>query len=150
MRRFSRSQQELTLNLKETEGSGKRLKILLADDEPFNLIVLEGSIRQIEPRAVIHQALNGKIAYDMMIDSIEAQYDIVFLDNFMPVMSGYELASKIRTTQCTKNVKVVLVSGDGLDSTKNYINDASGCVKLFNHSLLKPFQSEDLRRIIAR
>lgn len=87
----------------------------------------------------------------MMIDQIESQYDIAFLDKLMPVMTGFELASKIRKTKCTKDVKVVLVSGDNIDSTKNWIidNTTSECVKLFNYSLLKPFHVEDLKRILS-
>lgn len=42
----------------------RQIKILLADDESFNLILLESMIQEIFPNAVIEQAMNGKLAFD--------------------------------------------------------------------------------------
>ena len=42
----------------------RTVKILLADDQVFNLMLLENSITASYPNAVIEQAMNGKLAVD--------------------------------------------------------------------------------------
>lgn len=69
-KRVSRSYGDLQFSMAEIKQN-KRLKLLIVDDEPFNLVVLEGQLKLLEPRAIVHQAFNGKQAYDSLIDSIE-------------------------------------------------------------------------------
>ncbi len=73
-------------------------KILLVDDEPLNLVVLEGYIRQFNLR--VDKANNGKIAIEMIQERSKRHcccgYTVVFMDINMPVMDGVQATNIIR------------------------------------------------------
>ncbi len=73
-------------------------KVLLVDDDPFNLIVLSAYLASINVKA--DKAENGRIALDMIQQRSESQecpcgYSVVFMDINMPVMDGIEATAQI-------------------------------------------------------
>ncbi len=69
------------------------MKILIVEDEPFNITVLEEMIYIFYPDTEIKSASNGQIAYEMLQ---EEAFDLILSDISMPVMDGYELISKVK------------------------------------------------------
>ena len=69
------------------------MKILLVEDEEFNLVVLEEMIKIFYPKAHISTAANGKVAYEMLKTEI---FDLILSDINMPEMDGYGLIEKIK------------------------------------------------------
>ena len=76
--------------------------MLVVDDEPFIQLALSTLLSKLGCK--VDKASNGKIAIDMVQKKQNAwdQYEMIFMDVNMPVMSGYEAAQKI-----TKNLKSV-------------------------------------------
>ena len=78
-------------------------RILIVDDEPYNLmaakILLEVLGLQDSGR-VIETAVNGQIAFEKIQHEIQIhnknRYDLIFMDQNMPVMDGCQAAQKIR------------------------------------------------------
>jgi len=70
------------------------MRVLIVEDEPFNIIVLEEMIKIFYPEADISSAQNGAVGFDMLSAH---EYDIVLSDVSMPVMDGYELIKKVKT-----------------------------------------------------
>ena len=73
--------------------------ILIVDDTPFNLLVLEKFIEEIDPKAVLYKAFNGKDALDKFKEFKEIYkcgFDLIFMDCNMPVMDGYEASMSIK------------------------------------------------------
>jgi len=69
------------------------MKILIVEDEPFNIIVLEEMIRIFYPDAEIQSAENGELGYEIL--QVE-NFNLILSDVSMPVMDGYELIQKIK------------------------------------------------------
>ncbi len=69
------------------------MKILLVEDEAFNLIVLEEMIKIFYPDVEIETAQNGQIGYEILQ---ERAFDLILSDVNMPVMDGYGLVKKIK------------------------------------------------------
>lgn len=69
------------------------MKLLLVEDETFNLIVLEEMIRIFYPDVIIQTAENGALAYEILKES---SFDLILSDVNMPVMDGYGLIKKIK------------------------------------------------------
>ena len=72
-----------------TNSSGK---ILIVDDEPFNILALESYFRDSD---VITEAVyNGKEAVNKFshpsVSNIESSYNLIIMDCQMPVMDGFE------------------------------------------------------------
>ena len=118
--------------IKETENSNpliditdnydwKNKTILVAEDEPANVIYIEEVLKTT--RARILRAMNGKEAVEMFKNNKDI--DIIIMDIKMPEMDGYEATQIIR--QLNKNIPVISQSayampGDidkGLDSGMN-------------------------------
>jgi len=69
------------------------MKILIAEDEPFNVIVLEEMVKIFYPEVVIESAEDGMIAYEMLQKN---SYDLLLSDINMPNMDGYGLIGKVK------------------------------------------------------
>ncbi|NQZ11568.1 MAG: response regulator [Algicola sp.] len=90
-------------------------RILIVDDEPINLQVLQNhlSLKNYQ----ITTAANGKEAI-AVIES-EQQFDAVLLDVMMPGMTGFEVCRQIRKKYPTNRLPVLMVTA------KNRIDDLS-------------------------
>jgi CheY-like chemotaxis protein len=69
------------------------MKILIVEDQPVNIIVLQEMIYIFCPDAQIKSAENGKIGYEILQ---EENFDLILSDISMPIMDGYELIEKIK------------------------------------------------------
>jgi len=69
------------------------MKILIVEDEPFNITVLEEMIYIFYPEMEIKSAENGKIAYEILQNEC---FDLILSDISMPIMDGYALIEKIK------------------------------------------------------
>ena len=77
----------------------RRIRVLLVDDQVFNLILLENLIQSSFPNAQFEQALNGKLALDKVIefDRAGTPFEMIFMDINMPEMDGIESSAQITT-----------------------------------------------------
>jgi len=69
------------------------MKILLVEDEPFNLMVLEEMIKIFYTNIKIITAENGQVAYEILKTDL---FDLILSDIDMPLMDGYALIKKIK------------------------------------------------------
>ncbi|TGC10682.1 PAS domain S-box protein [Methanolobus halotolerans] len=81
-----------------------RPKILIVDDEPMNVELLEAYL--ISDYDII-TAHNGSQALDMIVTG---KPDLVLLDVMMPDMNGYQVCEKIKQSAQTQFIPVVLVT----------------------------------------
>eukprot|EP00347_Sterkiella_histriomuscorum_P004818 403358973 len=130
-------------------------QILIADDDPFNIIALEGLINQIHIGS-IDTVFNGRDAYAKFeINYINYQqscndhhaYKLVILDNQMPFLRGIEVAKKIRELQNVnrQNAKIVLLSGDNFSQQSNIQNQG-----IFDYVVKKPVSMAALQIILQQ
>jgi CheY-like chemotaxis protein len=89
------------------------MKLLLVEDEDFNLIVLEEMIKIFYPDAQIMSAVNGELGYEILKEN---SFDLILSDINMPVLNGYDLVKKIKEelklTTPTIAVTAFAVQGD--------------------------------------
>ena len=86
-------------------GNKRHAKILLVDDEDYNLtalkIILQYHIR-LDVDKYCDEAVNGQEALTAVQNSVMkndfrmCQYDLILMDCNMPIMDGYEATKKIR------------------------------------------------------
>ena len=109
-------------------------KILVVDDKPDNLRLLSQTLNQegYEVRCVI----NGHMAL-RVVNSILP--DIILLDVMMPELNGYQVCTKLKENEVTKNIPVIFLSAN---------NDTIDKVQAFNAGAAdyigKPFQIEEV------
>jgi len=89
----------------ETSGhSILKPKILIVDDEPFNVELLEGYLSQ---NYDILKSYNGNEAL-LIVESTPP--DLIILDIMMPGMNGYEVCSRIKGDEKTISIPIVIVT----------------------------------------
>lgn len=99
----------------------QKLKILIVDDQKFNLMILEEMLSNFkEFNLSIDKAENGKQAVEKFLlnNSLEFNqhsYDIIFMDYEMPLMNGLEAIQIIKTKiyeEGYRDVKIFICSGN--------------------------------------
>ena len=110
-----------------------RHKILIVDDEPKNIDILEFTL---EDDFEIKSASTGETALEIL--PLFAP-DIILLDIMMPGINGYEVCRKIKTNPQFKFTKIILVSGKSLaeERLKGYECGADDYIT-------KPFDTDEL------
>lgn len=109
-------------------------KILIVDDSPMNLSVAEGLLKPIHMK--IDTAESGIIA----IQKIKANaYDLVFLDQRMPVMDGEETVREIRKMHEYDHMPVIALSADVMPDVKERLLKAG-----MNDFVAKPIDMEEI------
>lgn len=89
----------------------KVLKILIAEDNEINQMVLSDMIRRNGHNFEI--ARHGKIAIDKLAMN---KYDMVFMDVQMPIMNGLEATKKIRLDD--RNIPIIAMTANIAETTK--------------------------------
>ncbi len=91
----------------------KNLHALIVDDVPMNLQILSRQLSALGMKAAVVDDGFAAIAELERAWHKGKPYDIVFLDQMMPGMSGSDLARRIRDVQRLHETKLVLVSSAG-------------------------------------
>jgi CheY-like chemotaxis protein len=118
-------------------------KILLVDDEPFNIRILEKHLKH--PKLVLDFAENGKDAFEKHRVSI---YNFIFMDVEMPIMNGIEATRTIRKwegTEKQRTVSIIALSGHDNEKARQKCLEAG-----FTDYLIKPAKQEDLLNILLQ
>ncbi|MFA4973844.1 MAG: HD domain-containing phosphohydrolase [bacterium] len=83
----------------------KPLKVLVVDDEPTNLLVIE---KMLSPHdCIVKKATSGQQALDMVWDELP---DVILLDVMMPGMNGFEVCRKLKGGENTRLVPIIIVT----------------------------------------
>ncbi len=82
-------------------------KILIVDDEPFNVDYLEQELEDSDYEII--KASNGREA----LDKVQAEApDLILLDIMMPVMDGFEALSRLKAMPATRDIPVIVISAN--------------------------------------
>ena len=83
----------------------ERVNILIVDDKPGNILVLEGILETLECNIIT--ASSGNIALGLML---EYDFALVLLDVQMPGMDGFETATLMKGSERTKVLPIIFVT----------------------------------------
>ncbi len=109
-------------------------KILIVDDEPFNLDLLEQELMDYD--YVIERAGDGVEALEKIASF---KPDVILLDYMMPRMNGLEVVKQLREDQEHKGIPVILLTAKATQEDKVAGLDAGA-----DDYVTKPFDSFEL------
>jgi adenylate cyclase len=90
-----------------------RPKILIVDDEPYNIDYLEQELEDLQYDTI--SAVNGQEALNKVATESP---DVVLLDIMMPIMDGFEVLSRLKADRKTRDIPVIVISAmDDMGST---------------------------------
>ncbi|WP_069999772.1 GGDEF domain-containing response regulator [Cellulosilyticum sp. I15G10I2] len=85
--------------------SDSGISILIVDDRPENLLVLEGLLEDFNCNII--KAASGNEALGLML---EHEFALVLLDIQMPEMDGFEVAEFMRGSERTRHIPIIFVT----------------------------------------
>ena len=97
---------ETSLNEIVLKKNAKKFRILLVDDDPFNMFIMKGYLKKLDMTSLnviieYDEAINGVYAYELFkqknIQSSLNPYKIVILDCHMPIQNGFKTAKLIKS-----------------------------------------------------
>lgn len=118
--------------------SGK--KILVVDDNNMNLKV---AVRLLKHYNVIVDEADSGLSCLNKINEKE-EYDLIFLDDLMPGMSGSETLKRLRKRSDFSIPVVVLTANVSAGMKDKYINDG------FDDYIAKPIDRKELQRVLRK
>ena len=126
------------IRIQTTASAAKNARILIVDDVPVNVRVIQAMLRRLGMTDII-SAGNGAEALEAL--EKDSTIDIVLTDMWMPVMDGNALIREIRSREKWKDMRVYAVTAD-VETRKTY--KESG----FTGILLKPVTLDQLQTVV--
>jgi CheY-like chemotaxis protein len=117
----------------------ERSKILIVDDEPFNVDYLEQELTDLGYETI--SARNGQEALEKV--ATEAP-DLILLDVMMPIMDGFTVCRILKDYEVTRLIPIVIMTA--LDAREDRIKGIKAGADDF---LTKPVHEEELLARIA-
>ena len=113
----------------------QKAKILIVDDEPFNVDVLLQELEELEHELIT--ASNGQEA----LDKIKSQQpDLILLDLMMPVLDGFAVLKEIKDDDVLRDIPVIIVSA--ASDSKSIVK---GIKQGADDYITKPIDAESLK-----
>ncbi|MCR6637876.1 MAG: ATP-binding protein [Sporocytophaga sp.] len=118
-------------------ASFKDLKVLIAEDDEFNLLLFHTIISKWNMKAKL--VSNGEEAFSA---ALLEPFDIIITDVHMPGMSGFDLVKKLKSHKDLRKIPVIA-------TTANVVKDAlQKAQSSFDAVVLKPFKEDELAEAI--
>ena len=96
-------------------------RILLIDDEPFNVLSMQLTLGRLGIKglsSIIDRAYNGLEAVDKVKDALNIGthvYGLIITDISMPVMDGWDAIKVIKGDESTKSIPVIALSAHAME-----------------------------------
>jgi len=97
--------QGIPIPAQEDESSRKR--ILVVDDD---MIIVESIVQALEEDEYNYEVLSASDGFEAGLQVNHFNPDLLILDIMMPDIKGYEVCKKIKTTEETKHIKIIVLS----------------------------------------
>ncbi|MBW2586028.1 MAG: response regulator [Deltaproteobacteria bacterium] len=136
---------EDTLRVADTTGTGdllirEGLRVLVAEDNPTSRMVTEALLKKLACEVDI--ALDGREALQK---TKTHDYDIVFMDCYMPLMDGFQATQRIRRSPGTEDLPVVALTASVTGE------DRARCLEAgMNDTVGKPVRISMLAKALER
>ncbi|MET7901595.1 response regulator [Streptomyces sp. NPDC005355] len=122
-------------------GAGLRPKILVVDDQHYNLLAMGAVLATLDQELVT--AASGQEALKALLDHDD--FALILLDMQMPEMDGYETAAHIKRRPRNRDIPIIFLTAMGADPEHSSRGYAAGAVDY----MAKPFDPWALRAKVS-
>jgi PAS domain S-box-containing protein len=127
-----------------SESRSDAVSILLVDDRPENLLVLEASLLSSSELGPV-KLVRAQSGAEALRAILQQEFAVILLDVQMPVMDGFETASLIRSKPGAEHTPIIFLTAVNTSDKNVFRGYSLGAVDY----LFKPFEPEILRAKVA-
>jgi CheY-like chemotaxis protein len=122
------------------------IKILVADDDPEDLELIEEHILSVEPTAELDKFMDGLSAYEYLHSQPDSELPaLIVLDYNMPGLNGSQVLSSLNTAGRYKSIPKIVLSSS---STAKFIDE---CLKNgATEYIVKPDNMKEIHRLARK
>lgn len=124
------------------DSPSSKILILIAEDNPINMLLTKTVLKRIVPGATLIGAANGREALNYCKTRFP---DLILMDIQMPDMNGYEATTRIRALEVHSHVPIIAVTASSLESDNKRCLDAG-----MDDVITKPFVEETIAAAIDK
>ena len=134
-----------TLRVENSDGTGDfcirdGARVLLAEDNPTSRMVTEALLKKLS--CEVDVAMDGR---DALQKARANDYDIVFMDCYMPLMDGFQATQRIRRSESGKDLPIIALTASVAEG------DRVRCLEVgMNDTISKPVRTSVLAKTIER
>lgn len=128
------------------DPSGNRRRILVVDDDP---IIVETIVQALEEDENDYEVISAADGFEAGLQINHFNPDLMILDIMMPDIKGNEVCKKIKTTEETRHIKIIVLSAY-LDEEKFSEMKAYGADVCFSKPLPLPQLKEEVARLLVQ
>ncbi|KAJ7238585.1 hypothetical protein B0H12DRAFT_1056947 [Mycena haematopus] len=125
--------------LNSVVSSSDPLRVLVVDDDAVTRVLSSKLLTKLG--CIVHTAKDGKECLDMVLSAEPHTYDLICLDNFMPVMTGEDAVKEIRASD--RDDFVVGCTGNALTEDQDSYREAGA-----DEVMVKPVMIHDFKKLI--
>lgn len=94
------------------------MNILIAEDNDINYEIISEMLKMYKINTF--RAINGLVCLDMIKESKEKEYDLIFMDIQMPLMNGLDVTKEIRKLDSwAKDIPIIAMTADAFSENIN-------------------------------
>lgn len=124
------------------EATADKVDLLIAEDNPVNMLLAITILKRIAPNANIIQALNGQEAVEYCKKQVP---DLILMDVQMPEMNGYEATQAIRKIDKARQIPIIALTAG------NVKNEREKCMEAgMTDFVTKPVVEETIAQVISK
>lgn len=114
------------------------MEILIAEDEEYNQMVIQGMVELLYPDVSVDMVSNGAEA----LEKLKAKtYDLILSDVDMPVMNGYELLTEAKNLGVATPILCVTAFAISGDKEKLLMHG-------FERYISKPIDMDEMKTVL--
>lgn len=136
------NQQNSEQSQEENNASTENPTILVAEDNPVNMMLMRSILRKNVPDGNMIEASNGLEAVRYCEETIP---DIILMDIQMPEMNGYEATQAIRKLPLQKRIPIVAITAGNVKGEKEKCMEAG-----MDDFLVKPVREENIIAVLKK
>lgn len=117
-------------------------EILLAEDNPADVFLIREALKEHQVDCTLRVAVDGRDALNVLVSAdIHSSPDLIILDLNLPRHDGIELLQKVRSTQATAHVPVVVLTSSDSPRDRLTANELGATQYLRKPSNLEQFMA---------
>jgi excisionase family DNA binding protein len=129
----------------EEKEAGDQKKILVVDDD---LIIVESIVQALEEDEYDYEVISAADGFEAGLQVKHFNPDLMILDIMMPDIKGYEVCKRIKSSEDTRHIKIIVLSAY-LDEEKFQQMKENGADVCFSKPLPLPRLKDEVAKLLG-